>query len=92
MENILPAIISAVSSLLVGILAFVGVVVTNNKANNKMQNEMRTAQAVTEERIDELTREVREHNNFAQKIPVLQEQIKSLNHRVKDLEQYHKPN
>lgn len=88
--NILPAIISAVSSIVVGILAFIGVVITNNKANNKMQSEMTTAQAVTEERLDELTREVREHNNFASRIPVVEEQIKSLNHRIKDLENYHK--
>ena len=88
--NILPAIVSAVSSIIVGVLAFVGVVITNNKANHKMHNEMATAQAVTEERLDELTREVREHNNFASRIPVVEEQIKSLNHRIKDLEKYHK--
>ena len=92
MENILPAIISAGSSIIVGVLAFIGVVVTNNKANNKMQNEMKTAQAVTKERLDELTREVREHNNFASRVPVIEEQIKSINHRVKNLENYHKPN
>lgn len=90
MMNILPAIISAASSVIVGILAFIGVVITNNKANQKMHNEMTTAQAVTEERLDELTREVREHNNFASRIPVVEEQIKSLNHRIKDLEQFHK--
>lgn len=88
--NLLPAIISAVSSIVVGVLAFIGVVITNNKANNKMMGEMTTAQAVTEERLDELTREVREHNNFASRIPVVEEQIKSLNHRIKDLEKYHK--
>lgn len=88
--NLLPAIISAASSIVVGLLAFIGVVITNNRANNKMHNEMTTAQAVTEERLDELTREVREHNNFASRIPVVEEQIKSLNHRLKDLEKYHK--
>ena len=88
--NLLPAIISAGSSIVVGVLAFIGVVITNNKANNKMMGEMTTAQAVTEERLDELTREVREHNNFASRIPVVEEQIKSLNHRIKDLEKFHK--
>lgn len=90
MDGILSAVLSAGSSIIVGVLALVGVIVTNNKANSKMQNDMKTTQAVTEERLDELTREVRAHNNFAQHIPVIQEQIKSLNHRVKDLEQYHK--
>jgi hypothetical protein len=45
---------------------------------------------VTDTKIDELTREVRLHNGFAEKIPVIQEQIKVINHRIDDLEQYHK--
>lgn len=44
------------------------------------------AQAVTDAKIDELTREVREHNNFARRVPVLEEQIKTVNHRIDDLE------
>lgn len=55
-----------------------------------MQNEIKTSQAVTDERISELTREVRLHNNFAQRIPVIEEQIKVVNHRVGNLEQLHK--
>ena len=49
-------------------------------------------QAVTETKLDELTREVREHNNFARRMPVVEEQIKVINHRIEDLEEYHKPN
>ena len=52
---------------------------------------MKTSQAITDERISELTREVRLHNNFAQRIPVIEEQIKVVNHRVGNLEQFHKP-
>lgn len=88
----LEALISAGASIVVGILALVGVIITNNHANNKMQNGMKTAQAVTDERISELTREVRMHNDFARRIPVIQEQIKVINHRIGDLEDYHKPN
>lgn len=88
----LEALISAGASIVVGILALVGVIITNNRANNKMQSSINTAQAVTDERISELTREVRMHNDFARRIPVIQEQIKVVNHRVADLEQYHKPN
>lgn len=88
----LEALISAGASIVVGILALVGVIITNNRANNKMQSSINTAQAVTDERISELTREVRMHNDFARRIPVIQEQIKVVNHRVSDLEQYHKPN
>ena len=48
------------------------------------------AQAVTETKIEELTREVREHNNFARRVPVLEEQIKVANHRIDDLEELNK--
>lgn len=78
--------------MLVGALALIGVIITNNRANNKMQNKMTTAQAVTDERISELTREVRVHNNFARRVPVIEEQIKVANHRLTDLEELHKPN
>lgn len=78
--------------MLVGALALIGVIITNNRANNKMQNKMTTAQAVTDERISELTREVRVHNNFARRVPVIEEQIKVANHRLANLEELHKPN
>jgi uncharacterized protein YlxW (UPF0749 family) len=90
--NISSALISAGGSIIVGVLALIGVMITNNSSNKKMQNEMRTAQAVTDERIDELTREVRTHNDFASRIPVLEEKIKTVNRRISDLENYHKPN
>lgn len=90
--DIIVALISAGASVVVGGLALVGVMVTNNNANKKMQNNLATSQAVTDTKIEELTREVRLHNNFAEKIPVIQEQIKVMNHRVSDLENYHKPN
>ena len=85
-------LISAGASVLVGVLALIGVIITHNRANNKMQNKMTTAQAVTDERISELTREVRVHNNFARRVPVIEEQIKVANHRLADLEELHKPN
>lgn len=85
------ALIAAGSAIVVGVLSLIGVMITNNKSNTKMQNEMKTSQVVTDERISELTREVRLHNNFAQRIPVIEEQIKVVNHRVGNLEQLHKP-
>ena len=85
-------LISAGAAIVVGLLSLVGVMITNSRANSKMQNDIKTAQAVTDERISELTREVRLHNNFAQRIPVIEEQIKVANHRVSDLEKLHKPN
>ena len=86
------ALIAAGASVVVGVLSLVGVMVTNSRANNKMQNEIKTNQAVTKEQISELTREVRLHNDFAQRIPVLEEKVKSLKRRVTELEGFHKPN
>ena len=86
------ALISAGAAIAVGLLSLIGVIITNSRSNNKMQSSMKTAQAVTDEQIKELTREVRLHDNFAQRIPVLEEQVRVVNHRVADLEEIHKPN
>lgn len=79
METILAALIT-------GGLTLLGVIITNMSSNRKMENSIKTAQAVTDCKIEELTREVREHNNFARRVPVVEEQIRVINHRIKDLE------
>ena len=66
-------------ALITGGVTLVGVLISNQKA-----------QAVTETRLDELTREVREHNNFARRMPVVEAQIKVINHRIEDLEEAQK--
>jgi hypothetical protein len=83
----MDAIIAAVASIVVGGLSLAGVIITNNSSNRKVEAKITTAQAVTDCKIDELTREVREHNNFARRMPVVEEQIKVINHRLSDLEQ-----
>lgn len=83
MTELLIAIIGAVGSV-------IGVVLTNKSANDKMMQTMNTQQAVTDTKLEELTREVREHNDFARRVPVVEEQIKVINHRISDLESYHK--
>ena len=82
-ESILVAIITSGVSL-------AGVVITCLATAKKTEKATAVAQAITETKIEELTREVRAHNGFAEKIPVIQEQIKVINHRMEDLEQYHK--
>lgn len=77
-------------ALITGGLSLAGVVVTCIATAKKSEKATAVAQAVTDTKIDALTREVRLHNGFAEKIPVMEEQIKVMNHRVKDLEQYHK--
>ena len=85
-------------AIVTGILAIVGeiiIAVVNNKAmmaEMKKQTELadarlEKAQAITDTKLDELTREVRAHNNFAQRMPVVEEQIKVANHHIADLEQ-----
>lgn len=75
-----------VVALITGSLSLAGVVITCMVTAKKNETTMRVSQAVTDTKIDELTREVRLHNGFAEKIPVIQEQIKVINHRLEDLE------
>ena len=80
-----------VVALITGGLSFAGVVITCLATAKKNETAMKVSQAVTDTKIEELTREVRAHNNFAQRMPVVEEQIKVINHRIEDLEGYHKP-
>lgn len=77
-------------AIITGGLSLAGVVISSIASTRRMDSNLKTSQAVTETKLDELTREVREHNNFARRIPVVEEQIKVINHRVADLEDYHK--
>lgn len=81
-----------ISALISGGLALIGVILSNRANAQKMAAKLEKSQAVTDTKIEELTREVREHNNFARRVPVLEEQIKVVNHRINDLEGFHKPN
>ncbi len=77
-------------AIITGGLSLIGVIVSNNRTAQSMDKSMDAKldkqQAVTETKLEELTREVRAHNNFAQRVPVLEEQIKVVNHRIADLE------
>lgn len=82
------------SALIAGALSLIGVVITNNRGNSKMQADMKLefakAQAVTDIKIDELTREVREHNNFAKRVPLLEQKVERNEKDIADLSKYHK--
>jgi TolA-binding protein len=77
-------------AIITGGLSLIGAIVSNNRTAQSMDKSMDAKldkqQAVTETKLEELTREVRAHNNFAQRVPVLEEQIKVANHRIEDLE------
>ena len=67
------------SAVIAGSVTLLGVLIANSRS-----------QAVTDTKLEELTREVREHNNFARRVPILEEQIKVANHRIADLEAHEK--
>ena len=69
-----------ITALITGAVTLMGVLISNSKS-----------QAITETRLDELTREVREHNNFARRMPVVEEQIKDVKEDIKELKGYHQP-
>ena len=77
---------SILTALIAGGLALIGTVITVAAASRKTEQHIKTHQAVTDEKIIELTREVREHNNFARRMPVVEEKIKNIESRVKNLE------
>lgn len=78
METLIAAIIT-------GGLALVGVIITNMMSNRNIENKLVTAQAVTDTKIEALTNEVRRHNNFAEKIPVIENDIAQLKEDIKEL-------
>lgn len=80
-----------VTALIAGGMALVGTVITTLAASRRTEQQLRTRQAVTDTKIEALTREVREHNDFAHRMPVLEEKIRVINRRIGDLEGYHKP-
>lgn len=77
---------SIVVALITGGLSLIGVIITSRSNGKKLQQQLEIAQAVTDTKIVELTREVRDHNNFAKRVPVLEEKMKVANHRIDDLE------
>lgn len=82
--------IEIIVAVIAGGMSLIGVIISNNKSELKIQHKLETSQAVTDTKLDELTREVREHNDFGRRIPVMEEQIKVLNSTVEELRGYHK--
>ena len=71
----------------IGLVSTVTAVIITNRANNReITHKLETNQAVTDTKLQVLTDEVRSHNEFARRMPVVEEQIKVINHRIEDLE------
>lgn len=81
---------AVLSALITGGMSLAGVVCTCYMTARKNENALRLAQAVTDTKIQELTREVREHNGFAHRMPVVENQIENLQRDIRELKDYHK--
>lgn len=90
MSDIVIALITAGASVIVGLFTLLGVIITNKNAKKEMIHKLEVAQAVTDTKIEELTREVREHNNFAKRMPVVEADIKHIKEHIQELQSYHK--
>ena len=77
------------SALISGGLALIGVIISNMASNRKIEKKLEIAQAVTDTKIEELTREVREHNNFAKRMPVVEHELKHIEQDITKLQGYH---
>ena len=82
-ESVIVALVTAGAAILSN-------VILSNKNSREIDHKLETHQAVTDTKLEESTREVREHNNFARRMPVLEEKIAATNHRIDDLENEHK--
>lgn len=76
---------SIISACIAGGLALVGVIITNIGSNKSIENKLATSQAVTETKLNLLTEEVRKHNNFAERIPVLESEVRQLKDAIKEV-------
>lgn len=76
-------------AVIVALISLAGTIITVLATSKKTEQSIKINQAITDTKLEELTREVRSHNNFAQRMPVVEEQIKVINHRIDDLEGKH---
>lgn len=74
-----------ITALITGGLALIGVIITNASSNKAIENNLRVAQAVTDTKIESLTEEVRKHNDFALKIPVIEQRLTQVEREVHEL-------
>lgn len=82
---------SIIVALITGGLSLIGVIIANANSNRRVEASLEKAQAVTDTKIEELTREVREHNNFAKRMPVVENEVQHIKSEIQKLHSYHQP-
>ena len=78
--------IEIIIAIITGLCSIAAVAITANESGKKLQQQLEVSQAVMNTKLENLTDEVRMHNGFARRMPVIEEQIKVINHRIEDLE------
>ena len=81
-STVIVALIAAGASVITGIITLIGVILTSRQQARDIDHKLDKQQAVTNTKLDELTREVREHNNFARRMPVVEEQIRGIHEKI----------
>ena len=76
-----------IASIITSVLALTGVIITNIRSNQAIENKLEIAQAVTNEKIERLTEEVKKHNNFASRVPVIENDLQHLNKEVEEIKE-----
>ena len=79
-----------IAAIITGTFALIGTIISNKFTENKIQQQLIVNQAVYDTKLEELTRETRKHNSFAERMPVVEEQIREANRRINNLEEFHK--
>ena len=77
--------VAIVCACVTGILSLIGVVITNNNSNRKVENQIQLSQAITDTKLENLTEEVKKHNNFATRVPVIENRLDTLENTVKEI-------
>lgn len=77
--------VAIICACVTGILSLIGVVITNNNSNRKVESQIQLSQAITDTKLENLTEEVKKHNNFATRVPVIENRLDTLESTVKEI-------
>ena len=77
--------VNIISSIIAGGLTLIGVIITNLQSNRRIENQLTTSQAVTDAKLENLTQEVKKHNDYYSRVPLLELRVSTLEERLKEM-------
>lgn len=83
--NLSGEVLTMIGAFITGILSLIGVIITNHSSNNKFINQLEKSQVITDTKLENLTEEVKKHNNFATRVPVIENRLDTLENTVKEI-------